>query len=84
MLISMFGISMGANGVGLLNTTIDTGSQATSRMRLLDVNTFAAYVPVAALDAGNNAAIQALQPNGSLTLSAGNTLRFWPVLELVL
>lgn len=84
MLISMFSYSMNANSPDLVNAVIDAGALSTTRMRLLDVNTYAAYVPVAALDAGNNAAIQAIQANGSLTLSTGNTLRFWPILELVL
>lgn len=42
------------------------------------------YPPVAALNPANSKSLYGIQSNGSIAVVSGTTMRFWPVLELML
>lgn len=56
---------------------------AGTKYHLLDLS-YTSYVPVGAQPPSNPSASWGLQSNGSISQLTGTTLRFWPVLELVL
>lgn len=61
---------------------LNSGGSGT-KYHLLDL-AYTAYVPVGAQPPVTTSAAWSLQANGSVSQITGSTLRFWPVLELVL